>query len=82
MGRGGIERPAESPEKQRVAQQGGAESGAVGISPLVEALNLISKLPLSDIEKSEAVRRLLAAGGVAPAANNRENHDSSTVNNG
>ena len=82
MGRAGIEHPARSPEKQRVVQQCGAESGALGVRPFVEALNLISKLPLSDIEKAEAVRRLLAAGGGTPAANNRGNHDSSTVNNG
>jgi len=49
MGRAGIEHPANSPKKQPVVQQGGADSGALAVGPLVEALNLISKLPLSDI---------------------------------
>ena len=61
--------------------EGGAESGALRGSALAEALTLISKLPLSDIEKAEAVRRLLALGGAA-ASNNKEKHDPFTVNNG
>jgi hypothetical protein len=59
VGRGGIEHPTKSPKKLRVGEQSGAEPGAFSISPFVEALNLISKLPLSAKEKAEAVRRLL-----------------------
>jgi hypothetical protein len=51
------------PEKQGVTPGGGAESGALCSGTFAEALALISKLPLSDVEKADAVRRLLAASG-------------------
>ena len=63
MGAAGLEHPLKPPEKQGVTPRGGAESGAQCSDTFAEALALIWKLPLSDIEKAEAVRRLLAASG-------------------
>ena len=56
----GLEHPSQTPEEDAVSHQGGAQSGALGADKLVEALALISKLPLSNAEKAEVVRRLIA----------------------
>jgi len=56
----GVEHLSETPEKQGVGQQGGAESGALGgDSGFADAVAAVMRLPLSDGEKAQAVRRLL-----------------------
>jgi hypothetical protein len=67
----GLEHPPKTPGNQDLARQGGAESGALGAGSFAEALNLISKLPLSDTEKAEAVRRLIGSKADSSAATKR-----------
>ena len=49
-------------------ETGGAEFGALDPNVLAESLALIARLPLTDAEKTDAVRRLLLGGGRAPDA--------------
>jgi len=62
-------RGGESRGKPPSTPAGAAESAAVGAAEgradLAGALALIDRLPLSDAERAEAVRRLLAGGGGA-----------------
>ena len=62
MGDKGLEQSANVPEISHVRDRGGAESGAVGgDSGFADAVAAVMRLPLSDAEKAEAVRRLLAS---------------------
>jgi len=55
-----FEQSSEMPEKQGVTEKRGTESGTVGgDSAFAEAVAAVMRLPLSDVEKAEAVRRLL-----------------------
>jgi hypothetical protein len=60
MGAAGLEQPVQLPEKPGMRPEGGAQCGALRGEALARALILISNLPLSDVEKAEAVRQLLA----------------------
>ena len=54
----------ESPEMSTIRLRGGAESGALGDdSGFADAVAAVMRLPLSDTEKAEAVRRMLAGRG-------------------
>jgi hypothetical protein len=62
------------PEKSANSPLGGAKAALAGSLPIradqsdmTSALLMIARLPLSDVEKAEAVRRLLADGGGANA---------------
>jgi hypothetical protein len=60
MGAVGSELPTKPPEKTHAFSTGGAESGAPGhITGFADAVAAVMRLPLSDSEKAEAVRRLL-----------------------
>jgi len=69
MGRRGLEQPEESSRKSPVSASGAAKGAAVGGKKAVQAgqggdfaaaLAMIAHLPLSPVEKAEAVRRLLS----------------------
>jgi hypothetical protein len=61
MGAEGREQAPETPEKKGAARQCGAESGAVAHdSGFGVAVAALMGLPLTDAEKADAVRRLLA----------------------
>jgi hypothetical protein len=48
------------PKKQEVSEKRGTESGTLGgDSGFADAVAAVMRLPLSDAEKAEAVRRLL-----------------------
>jgi hypothetical protein len=56
----GLEHPSELPGKHGAAPKRGAESGAVECnSAFTDAIAAIMRLPLSDEEKAEAVRRIM-----------------------
>ena len=58
----GLEQPTEVAEKRGMRERRGTQSGTVGDdSVFAEAMAAVMRLPLSDAEKAEAVRRLLAA---------------------
>lgn len=60
MGPEGLEPPHDSPENTAIREPGGVKSGAPGeFSAQVQA---ILQLPLSDADKAELLRRLLAEG--------------------
>ena len=60
MGPTRFELAAKLTEKQELTEKRGTESGTVGgDSGFAEAIASIMKLPLSDVEKAEALRRLL-----------------------
>jgi hypothetical protein len=57
----GFELLAKMPEKQGTLTERGTESGtAGGNSSFADSVAALMRLPLSDTEKAEAVRRLLA----------------------
>jgi len=71
LGAVGPEQPANLPENTPLSTQSDAKSDAQGANDtktpslhpdFADALRLIASLPLSDIEKAEAVRRLLTGG--------------------
>jgi len=56
----GQEHPSKPSGKARVSAQGGTDSGTVNAnSGFADAVAGVMRLPLSDAEKAEAVRRLL-----------------------
>jgi hypothetical protein len=60
MGPTRLEHAANSTEKQELTDKRGTESGTVGgDSGFADAVAAVMRLPLSDAEKAEAVRRLL-----------------------
>jgi hypothetical protein len=61
----GLEQQSKPGKKPGMPDPGGAESGAPTVGTFSDALSFISKLSLTDIEKAEAVRRLLASTGGA-----------------
>jgi len=57
----GLEPVAKTPAKQGIPSERGTESGTLGgVLGFAEAVAAVMRLPLSDGEKAEAVRRLLA----------------------
>ena len=61
MGAEGFEQPSKTPEKPRVLPDRGTESGTLSAnSGFTEAVAAVMYLPLTDAEKAEALRRLLA----------------------
>ena len=52
----GSEQSRFSPGNSDISDLGGAKSGA-----LVDALAMLERLPLSDAERAEAIRRLIAS---------------------
>jgi hypothetical protein len=61
MGAEGPEHPGKTPENSQVLPKRGTESGTVGgDSGFADAVAAVMRLPLSDAEKAETVRRLLA----------------------
>jgi hypothetical protein len=69
MGRVGIEQFSKPTVKSQIQNPAGAKSGAPSGDSAAsgngfrEAVSAILALPLSDSEKAEAIRRLLAPGG-------------------
>ena len=62
----GLEHPAKVPEKPGVTEKRGTDSGTLGgDSSFADAVAAVMRLPLSDAEKAEAVRRLLSRKGRA-----------------
>ena len=60
VGDTGLEHPSETPEKLGVTAKRGTESGTLGGDlGFADAVAAVMRLPLSDAEKAEAVRRLL-----------------------
>ncbi len=60
MGDTGLEQSTETPEKSTGSEQRGTESGTLsGDLGFSDAVAAVMRLPLSDDEKAEAVRRLL-----------------------
>jgi hypothetical protein len=60
MGDTGLEPAPELPEKQEVNERRGAKSGTVSVDlGFSAAVGAVMRLPLSDAEKAEAVRRLM-----------------------
>lgn len=56
----GLEHLSKTPQKQGERDQGGTKSGTSGgDSGFADAVMAVMRLPLSDAEKAEAVRRLL-----------------------
>jgi hypothetical protein len=50
------------PKKQGVTKKRGTESGTLGVnSGFADAVAAVMRLPLSDAEKAEAIRRLMLA---------------------
>jgi hypothetical protein len=78
MGDTGLEHPLEVPEKRGVTEERGTKSGTLARdSSFTAAMAALMRLPLSDAEKAQVVRRLLSAEGeneirMVPAANNEQ----------
>ena len=57
----GLEHPRKTPGKHGAPAEPGTESGTLGgEKTFVDAVAAIMRLPLTDTEKAQAVRRLLA----------------------
>jgi len=57
----GLEQSTEIPEKDHHDNRRGTESGTIATdSAFADAVAAIMRLPLSDVEKADVVRRLLA----------------------
>jgi hypothetical protein len=51
------------PENQRMIEKRGTKSGTLGVnSGFADAVAAVTRLPLSDAEKAEAIRRLMRTG--------------------
>ncbi len=61
VGDTGLEHTSKTPEKLRVTTKRRPESGTLGDDlGFADAVAAVMRLPLSDAEKAEAIRRLLA----------------------
>jgi len=64
MGAEGREHLSKTPKKPRVLPERGTESGTLSRdSGFADAVAAVMRLPLTDAEKAEAVRRLLTETG-------------------
>jgi len=60
----GVEHPAKAPAKRAGKERRGTEFGTVGGDcRFADAVAAVMRLPLSDAEKAEAIRRLLDGRG-------------------